>query len=69
MDARFADALRELNAAIVLQFHVWMPRPLQLFAKIDPIVFVYESCRIPRRQVSIYKSCYVVVGLISILET
>jgi uncharacterized protein YecE (DUF72 family) len=37
LDARFADALREHRLALVLQDREWMPRPSELFEKIDPI--------------------------------
>jgi uncharacterized protein YecE (DUF72 family) len=45
LDARFADALRSQNVALVLQDHVWMPRPTDLFAKFDPITADFTYIR------------------------
>jgi len=45
MDARFADALRERNVALVLQDHSWMPRPAQLFESFDPITADFTYIR------------------------
>jgi uncharacterized protein YecE (DUF72 family) len=45
LDARFADALREHNAALVLQDQSWMPRPKELFEKFDPITADFTYIR------------------------
>lgn len=45
LDARFAAALRDYNAALVLQDHSWMPRPNQLFEKFDPITADFTYIR------------------------
>jgi len=45
LDARFADALRERNVALVLQDQSWMPRPRQLFESFDPITADFTYIR------------------------
>lgn len=45
LGARFADALREHNVALVLQDHSWMPRPTELFNKFDPITASFAYVR------------------------
>ena len=45
LDARFADALRSCNVALVLQDHAWMPRPTALFEKFDPITADFTYIR------------------------
>jgi uncharacterized protein YecE (DUF72 family) len=45
LDARFADALRERNVALVLQDQSWMPRPTELFEKFDPITADFTYIR------------------------
>lgn len=45
LDARFAAALRDYHAALVLQDHNWMPRPAQLFEKFDPITADFTYIR------------------------
>jgi uncharacterized protein YecE (DUF72 family) len=45
LDARFADALREQNLALVLTDHSWMPRPTELFDKFDPITASFAYIR------------------------
>jgi uncharacterized protein YecE (DUF72 family) len=45
LDARFADALRSYNVALVLQDQSWMPRPTALFEKFDPITSTFTYIR------------------------
>jgi uncharacterized protein YecE (DUF72 family) len=45
LDARFADALRTYNVALVLQDHDWMPRPTALLEKFDPITAGFTYIR------------------------
>ena len=54
LNARFADALREHNLALVLTDHSWMPRPTELFDTFDPITssFVYVRWMGDRRGTS-----------------
>jgi uncharacterized protein YecE (DUF72 family) len=45
LDARFADALRAHNVALVLQDHNWMPRRSALFDTFDPITADFTYIR------------------------
>ena len=45
LNARFADALRERNVALVLQDQSWMPRPSQLFESFDPVTADFTYIR------------------------
>jgi uncharacterized protein YecE (DUF72 family) len=45
LDARFAEALRAHNVALVLQDQVWMPRPAELFDKFDPVTADFSYTR------------------------
>lgn len=45
LDARFADALRSSNVALVLQDHAWMPRPALLFDTFDLITADFTYIR------------------------
>jgi uncharacterized protein YecE (DUF72 family) len=45
LDARFADTLRERGLALALVDHAWMPRPAELFAKMDPITADFTYIR------------------------
>src|SRR5215470_14499657 len=45
LGARFADALRERNVALVLQDQSWMPRPDQLFESFDPVTADFTYIR------------------------
>ena len=45
LDARFADTLRERGVALALVDHAWMPRPAELFAKMDPITADFTYIR------------------------
>jgi uncharacterized protein YecE (DUF72 family) len=45
LDARFADLLREHNVALALTDQEWMPRPLELFEKFDPITADFSYVR------------------------
>jgi uncharacterized protein YecE (DUF72 family) len=45
LDARFADALREHNVALVLQDQSWMPRPTELFEIFDPLTADFTYIR------------------------
>jgi uncharacterized protein YecE (DUF72 family) len=42
---RFLDLLRENNVALVLQDRSWMPGPLELFEKVDPITADFTYIR------------------------
>jgi uncharacterized protein YecE (DUF72 family) len=45
LDARFADLLREHNVALALIDQAWMPRPHELFEKLDPITADFTYIR------------------------
>jgi uncharacterized protein YecE (DUF72 family) len=45
MDARLADALRAKNVALALVDHAWMPRPAEVFEKLDPITADFAYIR------------------------
>jgi len=45
LDARFADLLREHNVTLVLIDQAWMPRPRELFEKLDPITANFTYIR------------------------
>jgi len=45
LGARFADALRERNVALVLQDQSWMPRPNELLERFDPITADFTYIR------------------------
>jgi uncharacterized protein YecE (DUF72 family) len=45
LDARFADLLREYNVALALTDQEWMPRPLEIFEKFDPITADFAYVR------------------------
>src|SRR5712692_9707693 len=45
LDARFADTLRERAVALALVDHAWMPRPAEVFAKMDPITADFTYIR------------------------
>ena len=45
LDARFADTLRERGVALALVDHAWMPRPAELFAKMDPLTADFTYIR------------------------
>lgn len=45
LDARLADALRERGVALALVDHAWMPRPAELFEKLDPITADFTYIR------------------------
>lgn len=45
LNARFADALRDHNIALVLQDHSWMPRPTELFDKFNPLTASFAYVR------------------------
>jgi len=42
---KFADALRVRGVALALVDHVWMPRPAEVFAKMDPITADFTYVR------------------------
>jgi uncharacterized protein YecE (DUF72 family) len=42
---KFLDLLREYNVALVLQDQSWMPRPTELFERIDPITADFTYIR------------------------
>ncbi len=42
---KFADALRARGVALALVDHVWMPRPAEVFAKMDPITANFTYVR------------------------
>lgn len=42
---QFVETLREHHVALALVDHVWMPRPKQLFAKLDPITADFAYVR------------------------
>jgi uncharacterized protein YecE (DUF72 family) len=41
----FLDTLKEHHVALALVDHIWMPRPKQLFARIDPITADFAYVR------------------------
>src|SRR5271167_3269557 len=45
VDARLADALRSRNVALALVDHVWMPRPAEVFEKLDPVTADFAYIR------------------------
>jgi uncharacterized protein YecE (DUF72 family) len=45
INAQFLDLLRKHNVAFVLQDQSWMPRPTQLFEKLDPITADFTYVR------------------------
>jgi len=45
INAQFLDLLRKHNVAFVLQDQSWMPRPRQLFEKLDPITADFTYVR------------------------
>jgi uncharacterized protein YecE (DUF72 family) len=45
LDARFADLLREYKVALALIDQAWMPRPHELFEKLDPITTDFTYIR------------------------
>jgi uncharacterized protein YecE (DUF72 family) len=46
MDARLADVLRSKNVALALVDHAWMPRPAEVFEKLDPITADFAYIRL-----------------------
>jgi len=46
LDAEFAALLREHDVALVLQDQAWMPRPGELFEKLDPITADFTYVRL-----------------------
>jgi uncharacterized protein YecE (DUF72 family) len=45
IDARLADVLRSKNVALALVDHAWMPRPAEVFQKLDPITADFAYIR------------------------
>jgi uncharacterized protein YecE (DUF72 family) len=45
VDARLADVLRSRNVALALVDHVWMPRPAEVFEKLDPVTADFAYIR------------------------
>jgi uncharacterized protein YecE (DUF72 family) len=43
--ARLADVLRSRNVALALVDHVWMPRPAEVFEKLDPVTADFAYIR------------------------
>ena len=46
LNAGFAELLREYDVALVLQDQAWMPRPGELFEKLDPITADFTYVRL-----------------------
>jgi uncharacterized protein YecE (DUF72 family) len=45
MDTRLADVLRSRNVALALVDHVWMPRPAEVFERLDPVIADFAYIR------------------------
>jgi uncharacterized protein YecE (DUF72 family) len=45
MDARLAEVLRSRNVALALVDHAWMPRPAEVFEKLDPVTADFAYIR------------------------
>lgn len=45
LEARLAAALKERNVAMALVDHVWLPRPAELFERVDPITADFAYVR------------------------
>ena len=45
VDARLADVLRSRNVALALVDHVWIPRPAEVFEKLDPVTADFAYIR------------------------
>jgi uncharacterized protein YecE (DUF72 family) len=44
-EARLADLLRSWNVALALVDHAWMPRPAEVFEKLDPVTADFAYIR------------------------